>query len=95
MNREEILSTLVPFETETKVKVWLFEVDKNFYQVLEYGGVYRVPPTTAIWEANKRGKRLSTKELFKIDGKNITKCINLFLDKLEEEAIEKEINESN
>jgi hypothetical protein len=91
MNKEEILQTLEKMETETKLKVWLFQIEKKFYQVAEYGGVYRVPSTTAIWEANKRGKRLSDGPIFKIDGQNHLKCVNQYLDVLEEKEIEASI----
>ena len=91
INREEILETLVPMETETKLKAWLFQIEKKFYHVAEYGGVYRVPPTTSIWECNKRGKRLTEKPLHKIDRQDRLTCINQFFDILDEKEMEKEI----
>lgn len=87
MNREEIESTLTVLETETKIKAWVFQVNKKFYQVVEYGGVYRVPDATSIWECSKRGKRNSTDPVFTIPSKNYKKCLDLFLDKLEEAEI--------
>jgi hypothetical protein len=93
MNREEILESLERFETETGLKAWSFQIEKKFYQVAEYGGVYRVPTRTSIWETNKRGKRLGD-YVFTMDGQDRIKCINLYLDKLEEAEIEKEINSS-
>lgn len=90
MNREAIFETLERFETETGLKAWSFQIDKKFYQVAEYGGVYRVPPTTAIWETNKRGKRLGEK-IFSISKQDRIECIELFLDKLEEAKIEEEL----
>jgi hypothetical protein len=90
MNREEILETLERFETETKLKAWSFRIDKKFYQVAEYGGVYRVPVATSIWETNKRGKRLGEK-IFTISKQDHIECIKLFLDKLEEAKIEEEL----
>jgi hypothetical protein len=91
MNREEILLTVEKLETETKLKAWLFQIEKKFYQVAEYGGVYRVPSTTSIWETNKRGKRLSDRPIFKIDGQNREKCINLYITSLEEKQIEEDL----
>lgn len=91
MNREEILLTLEKMETETKLRAWSFQIDKKFYQVAEYGGVYRVPATTSIWETNKRGKRLTSEPIFRIDGQNYTKCVNQYLDVLEEKEIEASI----
>jgi hypothetical protein len=88
MNKEEILSTVAEIVTETKVKAWMFQVEKNYYQVLEYGGVYRVPPSTGIWECNKRGKRGAGKPIFSIDGKNIERCIDEFLDSIIEAKTE-------
>lgn len=82
MNREEILATIQPLETETKVKSWMFQVENKFYHVSEYGGVYRVLPGTGIWEANKKGKRTSADSIFKISGMNYMKCINEFLNSL-------------
>ena len=91
MNREEILLTVEKLETETKLKAWLFQIDKKFYQVAEYGGVYRVPSTTSIWETNKRGKRLSNDPIFKINGQNHEKCIDSYITSLEEKQIEEDL----
>jgi hypothetical protein len=90
MNREAIFETLERFETETGLKAWSFQIDKKFYQVAEYGGVYRVPLMTSIWETNKRGKRLGDK-IFSISRHDYSECIELFLDKLEEAKIEEEL----
>jgi hypothetical protein len=49
---------------------------------------------TSIWETNKRGKRLGD-YVFTMEGQDRIKCINLYLDKLEEAEIEKEINSSS
>jgi len=90
MNREKILETLEKFETETNIKAWSFRIENEFYQVAEYGGVYRVPLTTSIWKTNKRGKRLG-QVIFSISEKNYIKCVDLFLNKLEESKIEEEL----
>ena len=82
MTREEILSTVNHFEVETKVKAWTFQIDKKFYQVVEFGGVYRVPPGTSIWETNKKGKRLSNEAIFTINGNKYLECINQFIDSM-------------
>lgn len=83
MNHEEILATLQPFETETKLSAWSFQVEKKFYQVIEYGGVFKLLPKTSVWETNKRGKRLSPTPLFTIDGKKHEECVKQFLTKIE------------
>ena len=92
MNREEILESLAKFETDTKINAWSFQIEQKFYQVVEYGGVHRVPERTSIWKTNRRGRRLGD-YVFTIRGKNKIKCINLYLDHLEESEIEKEISE--
>jgi hypothetical protein len=95
MNKEEILESLVPMETETKLKAWTFQADSKFYQVVSYGGVYRVPPTSGIWECNKKGKRISEKPIFKIENKNHLLCLGQFLDTLIEKEIEKELEKDS
>jgi hypothetical protein len=95
MNREEIIATIIPLETETKVKAWIFQIEKKFYHVAEYGGVYRVPETSAIWESNKKGKRLTQAPLFEINKKDHKRCVNEFLTILEEKQIEEELQKES
>lgn len=82
MTRDEILATLQRIEVETKIAVWLFQIDKKYYQVVEYGGVFRVPDATSVWETNKRGKRLSSTELITINGKKHVECVEKFMTQL-------------
>lgn len=85
MNREEIISSMQEIPTETTVKVWVVQVEGKWYHISTFGGRYRIPEATGIWDSNKRGKRLTEKELFGIRGKDPVKCLNLFLDKIESE----------
>ncbi len=95
MNREEITSTITPLETETKVKAWIFQIEKKFYHVAEYGGVYRVPERTSIWESNKKGKRLTQAPIFDIGKKDYKRCVDEFLTVLEEKQIEEELQKES
>lgn len=82
MNKTKVLETLQPMESETKVKAWTFQIDGKFYQLATYSA-YRVGDNTAIWECNKRGKRLSTEPVFKIIGTDHMKCFNQYLEILD------------
>ena len=88
MNREEIVSSMQEIPTETTVKSWVVQVDGKWYHISTFGGRYRIPEATGIWDSNKRGKRLTEKEIFRINGKDPVKCLNLFLDKMESEKPE-------
>lgn len=91
MTKEEILASIQIFPNETKLKAWTFQVDNKCYHVAEFGGVYKVPVQTSLWEANKKGKRLTEKPLISIFAHDHKKCINIFLESLEEAKIEAEI----
>ena len=84
MTREEILSSIQVFPTETKLKAWIMQIDQKFYHVAEFGSVYRVPTQTAIWECNKKGKRLTEKPIQSIPGQDYKKLIGMFLDNIED-----------
>jgi hypothetical protein len=64
------------------------QVDGKWYHISTFGGRYRIPEATGVWDSNKRGKRMTEKEIFLINGKDHVKCLNLFLDKLEKEKLE-------
>lgn len=86
MDKETILGTVQEIPVETRVKAWLFRIDKNFYHVAEYGGTYGMPYETSIWRSNSKGKRLSSEPIFTIKSvKDHMKCINEFIDSIETE----------
>ena len=95
MTREAVIESIQPLKAETKLKAWMMQKDDKFYHIASYGGVYRILPQTAIWECNKRGKRLTTESIFSVSGQNHLKCANAFLDFLEELDIEKSFQEEN
>lgn len=80
---EKILETLEEFPTETRVKAWVFHNENDYYQVVEYGGVYGVTPRTAIWKATKRGKRKNSDPIFRIEGNDHEMCVREFFEKNE------------
>ena len=69
---------------ETRVKAWMFQIEKKFYQVIETNGGYGIPAQTCIYDCNKRGKRSVQKAVFIRNGANHLSGINEFIDKLEE-----------
>ena len=83
MTREDIMASLQVFPTETKLKAWIMQIDTKFYHIAEFGAVYRVPSQTAIWEANKKGKRQTEKPFLSINGQDHKKLIGMFLDSIE------------
>jgi hypothetical protein len=83
MTREEVVATVQVFPTETKLKAWTMQKDNKFYHIAEFGA-YRVPTQTAIWECNKKGKRLTEKPIKSISGQDHKKLVQLFLDEIEE-----------
>ena len=85
MNKEEIVASMQEIPTETSVKAWVAQVDGKWYQISTFGGRYRIPDTTAIWQCSKRGKRMTDKDIFRINGKDPAKCLGLFIDKLIQE----------
>ena len=87
MDREKVLETVNELPTETKVKAWVFEVEKKFYHIATYTR-FRRGEQSSIWESNKRGKRLSQDPIFSVETKDHIRCINEFLDKIELEKID-------
>lgn len=87
MDREKVLETVNELPTETKVKAWVFEVDKKFYHIATYTR-FRRGEQSSIWESNKRGKRLTQDPIFSVETKDHVRCINEFLDKIELEKID-------
>ena len=83
MNREQIIESITELPSETRVKAWLFQVDKKFYHVATYDA-YRQGTKTSIWESNKKGKRISPTHIYSIITSDHVKCINQFLDTLSE-----------
>jgi hypothetical protein len=83
MEREKIIETVQALPSETSVKAWVFSIDKKFYHVAEYSA-FKMGDKTSIWESNKKGKRTSENPIFHTIGKNHMKCINAFIDSLEE-----------
>jgi hypothetical protein len=86
MDMEKVLSSLLPLKVSTRnMETWMFEYNKKYYKVAEYTanfGDRGCPEQTAIWESNKRGKRLTEQCLYQINGKNRVKCIEEFLNTL-------------
>lgn len=86
MTRDQILETVQPLPSETKLKAWTIQIDEKFYHICAYGGVYRVLPKVSIWDSNKKGKRVSKDPIFSINGNDRDKCIGMFLDGIEAEV---------
>jgi hypothetical protein len=73
-----VLETLKEIPTETKVDAYVFEMDGAFYHLAIYNA-FRIGKQGAIWNANKKGKRLEKDHIFMVNAKDADKCIDAFI----------------
>lgn len=85
MDKGKVLASITEIKSDTAVKAWVFEVDKQFFHVASYRG-FRVGDQTAIWTSNKRGKRISKTAVFTIQGNDHIKCVNDYIASLEHQS---------
>jgi hypothetical protein len=88
IDRETVISSIQELPSETKVKAWVFEIDKKFYHIARYTR-FRMPEACSIWESTKKGKRNGENPIFTLNGADHVKCINEFMDKIDLENIDK------
>lgn len=74
MDITDVLTTIKPVPTTTKLKAWVFEIDKSYYHVAECTG-YRMPDQTFIWTSSRNGKRTSKDPVYTMDGASHKQCI--------------------
>ena len=74
MNITEVLTTIKPVPTATRLKAWVFEIDKEYYHVAECIG-FQLPNQTMIWTASRNGKRISKSPIYAMNGANHKQCI--------------------
>jgi hypothetical protein len=87
IDREKTIGSVQELPTETKVKAWVFEIDKKFYHLACYTR-FRMPEACSIWESTKKGKRSTEMPIFTLNGKDHLKCVEAFMDKLDLESID-------
>ena len=83
MDKEKVLQTLQELPTETKVKAWVFNVEKDYYHMASYS-VFRLGDKISIWKSNKKGKRTSEQPIFSVNGKNHLNCLEQFIETLKD-----------
>ena len=76
--KEQVLETLIELKSETRVKAWSFQVEKNYYHLSIYP-LFRKGLEGGIWNSNKRGKRLDKEAIFTISSGDPSKCIEEFM----------------
>ncbi len=82
MDKEKVLQTMQDLPSDTKVKAWVFNNDKDYYHVASYAA-FRMGDKVSIWTSNKKGKRLSAQPIFTMNGKDHLLCVEKFLETLE------------
>jgi len=81
MNISEVLATIKVVPTSTRLKAWVFEIDKLYYHVAEYSG-HGIPDCSSIWTSSKNGKRTSTQPIFTTQGMDHKKCITKYIESI-------------
>jgi len=77
MDIAEVLTTIKTVPTTTRLKAWVFEIDKSYYHVAECKG-YGMPDQTFIWTSSRNGKRTSKEPVYIISGADYKQCITEF-----------------
>jgi len=81
MNISEVLETIKVVPTSTKLRAWVFEIDKSYYHVAECTG-YGIPDQTFIWTSSRNGKRTSKQPIFTTPQMDHKKCITKYFESL-------------
>lgn len=84
IDKEKILATIKEVPCDTKVKLWMFTVDKKNYQIVRYSKP-RLDNQYGIWECNKKGVRTSQKCLMERDRGDYLAIANAFIEELEKQ----------
>ncbi len=82
MNIEEVILTVSELPTDTKVKAWIFQLEKKHYHVATYS-IFRGPIVTAIWESDKRGRRKVPTPIFSRNTPDHLQCVREYLQTIE------------
>lgn len=75
---ETVLESLQEVKSDTKVKAWVFQIDKNFYQVASYE-LFRAGMECGIWNSTKKGKRVDQKPIFTLKTSDYKECVSEFV----------------
>lgn len=82
MNIEEVILSVSELPTETKVRAWIFQVEKKHYHVASYAE-FRGSMVTSIWESDKRGRRKALSPIFSLKTPDHALCVRKFLESME------------
>lgn len=74
MDISKVLESVKEVPTSTKLKCWVFEINKEYYHIAECMG-RQMSDQTLIWTASRNGKRISKSPIYTMNGANHKQCI--------------------